>query len=165
MTPALRMLRGVTCTLLVAYPLSWTAPLLRAGLLPLFGLSEISILTGIVSLWKTDVFLALIVALFALIAPMAKILWLILLQWDKLSMRGLRWLEHLGRLAMTDLFLIALYITAIKGLGVGRVEVAWGLYLFSGCILLSLVLSALTPWIVQRDPKTSSETCEKPVYK
>jgi len=29
----------------------------------------------------------------------------------------------------------------VKGVGLGHVETAWGLYLFTGCILLSLALS------------------------
>ena len=42
------------------FPISWFAPLLRAGLLPIFGLSDISVITGVQSLWESDVFLALI---------------------------------------------------------------------------------------------------------
>ena len=37
--------------LLVLYPVAWAAPLMRAGLLPLFKLDEISVLTGLQSLW------------------------------------------------------------------------------------------------------------------
>jgi uncharacterized paraquat-inducible protein A len=50
----------------------------------------------------------------------------------------------MGRLAMADVFLIALYIVAFKGIGMGRVEVAWGLWLFTACILASLAISTLT---------------------
>ncbi len=42
---------------------------------------------------------------------------------------------------MADVFLIAIYITVAKGIGVGRLEVAWGLYLFTACVLASLALS------------------------
>ena len=128
-------------SLLVLFPLSWVAPLVRAGFLPLFGLSEISVLSGIASLWQTDVFLALVVALFALVAPMAKVLALALVQLGRAPRRWLAPLTGLGRLAMADVFLIALYITLAKGLGVGRVETAWGLYLFTFCVLASLALS------------------------
>jgi uncharacterized paraquat-inducible protein A len=137
-------LRAATLALLILYPISWTAPLLRAGLLPLFGLSEITILTGVASLWSSDRFLAILVAVFALLAPMAKVVWMLCLQWRVLPAHGFGWLDALGRLAMADLFLIALYITAAKGIGVGRVETAWGLYLFSGCVLASLALGHLT---------------------
>jgi hypothetical protein len=33
----------------------------------------------------------------------------------------------------------------IKGVGFGRVETGWGLYMFTACILASIVISALTP--------------------
>ena len=49
----------------------------------------------------------------------------------------------MGRLAMADVFLVALYIVTAKGVGLGHVETAWGLYAFTGCILASLVLSHL----------------------
>ena len=37
----------------------------------------------------------------------------------------------LAKLAMADVFLIALYIVVAKGVGHVTVEVAWGLYLFT----------------------------------
>ena len=42
---------------------------------------------------------------------------------------------------MADIFLVALYIVVAKGTGFGRIETAWGLYLFPGCILASLALA------------------------
>jgi hypothetical protein len=42
------------------------------------------------------------------------------------------------------MFLIALYIVLVKGVGLGSVETAWGLYMFSGCVLASIVISQLT---------------------
>ena len=113
---------------------------MRAGLLPLFGLSEISVLSGIASLWETDVFLAVIVVLFALVAPMAKVIALEAILSGRLSVRVTNALGFVGRLAMADIFLIAIYITLAKGIGVGRVEPAWGLYLFTFCIVVSLGL-------------------------
>ncbi|ASP21490.1 paraquat-inducible protein A [Antarctobacter heliothermus] len=133
-------LRWLNLALFLLYPLSWYAPLLRAGFMPLFGLSEISILSGLQSLWKSDIFLALIVTLFALFAPLIKTLGLALVQFDLLDRRSLPVLEIIGKLAMADIFLIALYITLSKGMGVGRVEPAWGLYLFTACILTSIML-------------------------
>ncbi|WHZ37620.1 paraquat-inducible protein A [Sagittula sp. MA-2] len=136
-------MRYVNLAFLVLYPLSWFAPLLRAGLLPLFGMSEISVISGLRSLWQTDIFLALVVTLFALVAPMLKTLGLALLQFDILDRRALPALNLLGKFAMADIFLIALYVTLAKGLGVGRVETAWGLYFFTALILGSIVLGAL----------------------
>ncbi len=137
-------LRIVNLALLVLYPVSWFAPLMRAGLLPLFGMSEISVITGLQTLWASDVALALLVTFFALLAPYLKTLGLALVQFGLLEARALPALQFLGKLAMADVFLIAIYITVAKGIGVGRLETAWGLWLFTGCILASLVLGQLT---------------------
>jgi uncharacterized paraquat-inducible protein A len=138
------ILKYANLALLVLFPIAWFAPLLRAGLLPLFRLSEISVISGLQSLWGSDVFLALLVTAFALFAPYLKTIGLALLHFRLLSPRVLPVLSWMGKLAMADVFLIALYIVVAKGVGVGRVETAWGLYLFTGCILASLVISALS---------------------
>ena len=139
------VLKIANLALLVLFPLAWFAPLMRAGLLPLFGLSEISVISGLQSLWESDVFLALAVTVFALFAPYLKTIGLALTHFRMLSPRLLPYLNWLGKLAMADIFLIALYIVVAKGVGVGKLETAWGLYFFTACILASLAISALTP--------------------
>lgn len=126
---------------LILFPIAWFAPLMRAGVLPLFGLSEISVISGLQSLWSSDPALALLVTFFAIFAPYLKTLGLALLQFGLLSPRALPALHILGKLAMADIFLIALYIVVVKGVGLAHVETAWGLWLFTGCILASLALS------------------------
>lgn len=138
------ILRFLTLSLLVLYPVAWFAPLMRAGLLPLFGLSEISVLTGLQSLWGSDAALALVVTFFAIFAPYLKTIGLALVQWDLLDVKVQPVLHVLGKLATADVFLIALYITLAKGIGLGTIETAWGLYLFTACILASLGLGLLT---------------------
>lgn len=135
------VLKWLNLGLLVLYPVAWLAPLMRAGLLPLFGLSEISVVTGLRALWDTDAVLAALVTLFAIVAPYLKTVGLALVQFGRLSRDALGAIALLGKLAMADVFLIALYITIVKGIGIGRVETAWGLYLFTACILLSLAIS------------------------
>ncbi|CUH68416.1 integral membrane protein, PqiA family [Thalassovita gelatinovora] len=138
------MLRYANLALLILFPIAWFAPLLRAGLLPLFGMSEISVISGLQSLWGSDVFLALLVTFFALFAPFMKTIGLALVQFGWLDRRVMPALTILGKLAMADIFLIALYITLAKGIGVGKIEVAWGLYLFTACILASLGIGLLS---------------------
>jgi paraquat-inducible protein A len=138
------MLRALNLSLLILYPIAWAAPLMRAGVLPLFGLTEISVISGVRALWASDLFLALVVTLFAFIAPYLKTLGLALVQFNLLGPRALPALAFIGKLAMADVFLIALYITLAKGIGFGRVEVAWGLYLFTACILTSLWIARKT---------------------
>ncbi|MFY0309144.1 paraquat-inducible protein A [Leisingera sp. D0M16] len=137
-------LRLLTLSLLILYPVAWFAPLMRAGLLPIFGLSEISVITGLQSLWGSDAALALIVTFFAIFAPYLKTIGLALVQWDLLDAKVQPVLHVLGKLAMADVFLIALYITLAKGIGLATIETAWGLYMFTACILASIVLGMVT---------------------
>jgi paraquat-inducible protein A len=139
------LLIAANLSLLLLFPISWFQPVLRAGLLPLFGLDEITIVSGLQSLWRVDPALALIVTAFAIFAPMLKTLGLALVHFDLLSPRLTPVLGWLGKLAMADVFLVALYIVAVKGIGWGKVETAWGLYLFTACILASILILALTP--------------------
>jgi paraquat-inducible protein A len=138
------LLRYANLALLVLYPVSWFAPLLRAGFLPLFSLSEISVISGLQSLWQSDVALALLVTFLAIFAPYVKTIGLALIHFGLLRRRVLPALALLGRLAMADVFLVAIYIVVIKGVGIGKIETAWGLYLFTGCVLTSIVISTLT---------------------
>ncbi|AQS48375.1 paraquat-inducible membrane protein A [Thioclava nitratireducens] len=137
------MLKFANLALLLLFPLAWAAPLLRAGLLPFFGLEGISVLSGLQTLWRTDVFLALLVSFLALFAPYLKVIGVALIQFDLASPRLLPTLNVLGKLAMADIFLIAIYIVVAKGVGVGRLETAWGLYLFTGCVAASFAISHL----------------------
>ena len=131
--------------LLVLFPISWFAPLMRAGIdLPLFGTEEISVISGLQSLWQTDVFLALLVTILAVFFPILKTIGLSLIHFGLLRRKALGAVEILGKLAMADVFLIALYIVIAKGVALTRIETGWGLYLFSLCIVFSVVFSIAT---------------------
>jgi paraquat-inducible protein A len=136
-------LRIANLSLLLLYPVAWVAPLLHAQVLPFFGGRDISVISGLRTLWAEDVFLAIVVAIFALAAPILKTLGIALIQAGRLPRRLVPATTLMGRLAMADIFLVALYIVLAKGAGVGRLEVGWGLYLFTGCVLASLIISQL----------------------
>ncbi|MEM7270141.1 MAG: paraquat-inducible protein A [Pseudomonadota bacterium] len=139
-------LKLINLSLLILYPIAWTAPLARAGLLPFFTGEELTIFGGVRDLIHTDWALAILVAFFAVIAPYSKVIFLSVIQFGLLP--GERWmtvLEFMGRLSMADVFLIALYIVVVKGVGLGHVETAWGLYFFTALVLTSLVVAILTP--------------------
>ncbi|SHJ67869.1 Paraquat-inducible protein A [Shimia gijangensis] len=138
------ILRYANLALLILFPIAWFAPLLRAGLLPIFGLSEISIISGLQSLWGSDPALALLVTFLAIFAPYMKTIGLGLIHFGFLRRKTLPVLEILGKLAMADVFLIALYVVLIKGAGYVTVQSGWGLYLFTGCVLSSIAISYLT---------------------
>lgn len=135
-------LKLLNLSLLILFPIAWFSPLLKAGLgLPLFGLEEVSILSGLQALWGSDVYLALLVTFFALFAPYVKTIGLALLHFNLASPKILPGLYILGKLAMADIFLISIYIILVKGIGIGKVETAWGLYLFTGCVIASFLIS------------------------
>lgn len=134
-------MKYLNLALLILFPIAWFAPLLRAAILPVFGMDEISVITGLQSLWESAPGLALLVTFLAIFAPYAKTIGLALLHWDLLSPRTKPVLELLGKLAMADIFLIALYIVIVKGAGLVTIETAWGLYLFTGCILASILIA------------------------
>lgn len=138
------MLKYANLALLILFPIAWFAPLLRAALLPIFGMDEISVITGLQSLWGSDAGLALLVTFLAVFAPFAKTVGLALVQFNLLDRKTLPVLHILGKLAMADVFLIALYIVIVKGAGYVTIETGWGLYLFTACILASLALSFWT---------------------
>ena len=140
------VLKFSNLSLIILFPIAWFAPMLQAGLMGgmmpyFFDLNEISVITGLQSLWASDVFLALLVTFFAIFAPYLKTLGLALIHFNLLHRKVLPVLHLLGKLAMADIFLIALYLVVGKGVGVGTVQTAWGLYLFTGCILASLAIS------------------------
>jgi uncharacterized paraquat-inducible protein A len=137
------MLKIANLALLILFPIAWAAPLLRAGWLPFFDLDTISVLSGLQSLWGTDVFLAVTVTFLALFAPYLKVIGLALVQFDLASDRLRPALGVLGKLAMADIFLIAIYIVVAKGMGLGRIETGWGLYLFTFCVSASFAISML----------------------
>ncbi len=138
-------MRVLNLILLILFPVAWFAPLIRAAVLPVFGMDEISVVTGLQSLWQTDAALALLITFLAVFAPYAKTIGLALVQFGLMSPKVLPALQALGKLAMADVFLIALYIVVVKGAGLVTVQTAWGLYLFTGCVLASVLLA----WRVQ----------------
>ncbi|MEM0924047.1 MAG: paraquat-inducible protein A [Pseudomonadota bacterium] len=125
--------------LLIAYPLAWLAPLATAGVLPWFSGDEITIAGGVIDLWEVDPALSLVVALLAVVVPWGKTAMLAAIH---RGWRGPIWvIEAIGKLSMADVFLIALYIVVVKGVGIGHVTPAWGLWLFTACVLASIWVS------------------------
>jgi uncharacterized paraquat-inducible protein A len=135
---------ALNLALLFLWPVAWTAPLVRTSLLPFLGSDAVSVLSGVSALWESDPILSALVALFGVALPYAKTLGLAALHAGRLPARHLPVFEHLARLSMADVFLVAVTIVAVKGVGLGSVETAWGLHFFAACVLASLLASILT---------------------
>lgn len=153
--PLHQFAKFLNLALVVAFPIAWFAPLIKTGLLPqwqlpswlggstLFEPDTITVISGLQKLWETDVFLAIAVTFFALVAPMLKCLGMALIHFNLLSAVTQPKIAIMGKLAMADIFILALYIVIAKGIGLGQIEVAWGLYLFTAAVILSLLVSIL----------------------
>ena len=118
----MRWTLALNLALLVLFPIAWVAPLLRAGLnLPLLGLDEISVISGLVALWDTDRLLALLVALFAVVAPVAKIALLAAVQAGRLGSRA--FMDSVGvQVGPTFLRTISVYPRRVNSSVIGTDE-------------------------------------------
>lgn len=142
------MLRIANLALLALYPVAWMSPLATAGLLPWFEGDRITILGGVGDLWQVDPVLSILVAFFAMVVPYTKTLALAAVHFGRLSLGALPVIEAIGKLSMADVFLIAVYIVVVKGVGLGHVTTAWGLWFFTACVLAQV-------WIAWRTGRTA----------
>jgi paraquat-inducible protein A len=127
----------------VLVPVTWWLPLFEARV-PFLWRQEVSIASGLVELWRLDLVLCATVFLFSVLAPLAKsaaLAWVWYRTPQSSAGRLLDRLSLLGKLAMTEVFLLAVIIVGIKGVGIGRVEVSWGLYAFTGIVTASFAVS------------------------
>jgi paraquat-inducible protein A len=148
-------IKYLNLSLVFAFPIAWFSPLLTTGLLPqwqmplwlggkrLFEPDTLTVISGIQALWETDVLLALAVTFFVLVAPLLKCLGMALIHFNLLTEAAQPVITTLGKLAMSEVFILAIYIVISKGVGVWQIEVAWGLYLFTAAVLTSLGISLI----------------------
>ena len=139
------MLKITNILILICFPISWFAPLMHASLLPLFGMSEITIISGIKALWDSDKFLATVVVFFAIFVPIFKNLTFTLLQFGFFSSILPLVLKFISKFSMAEIFLIALYITVFKSTSFGHIEIGWGCYLFTFCVIGSIIIQSFSP--------------------
>ena len=130
--------KAVNLALLGLFPVAWQAPLATAEIQWLFTSETITVFSGIAELYQTDAALAVLVGLFAIVFPYAKTLLLVYAQFsDAATARALLpVIEAMARLSMTDVFLIAFYVIAYRG--VGDLQVQWGLHLFTALVLAAI---------------------------
>lgn len=147
-------LRYANLLLLILYPAAWLAPLARAGMLPWFSGSELTIVQGVADLWEIDPALSALVAVLAILVPYAKTVAISAIHFGYLKERALPVIEAIGKLSMADVFLIALYIVVVKGVGIGHVTTAWGLWLFTGCVLGSIAIGWATKAALKKEAET-----------
>ena len=137
---------AINLLLLLIYPAAWLAPLAEAGVFSWLSGDEVSVMSGVVDLWEVDMPLSILVALFAIVIPYGKTIMLSGIHFGMIGPRAAKWLGVIGKLSMADVFLIALYIVMVKGVGFGHVVSSWGLWLFTIAVLASIWVA----WATER---------------
>lgn len=148
---------------LVLVPVTWWLPLFTARV-PFLWRQEVSIASGLVELWHLDLFLCGVLFFFSVVTPLAKSAALVWVWYGIPHAQAAAWLDRLSllaKLSMTEVFLLAVVIVGLKGVGIGRVEVGWGLHAFVIIILLSFA-SSTWAWAALRSG--SRDTADVPRY-
>jgi hypothetical protein len=117
-----RLLGPLLLLALALVPVTWWLPLFTARI-PFLWRQEVSIASGLLDLWRLDLVLCLVVLFFSVLAPLAKgaaLVWVWYRVPAHLARRQLDRLAILGKLAMTEIFLLAVIIVGLKGVGIGR---------------------------------------------
>jgi hypothetical protein len=138
-----RLIGPLLLVSLALVPVTWWLPLFTARV-PFLWRHEVSIASGLMELRRLDLMLFAAVLLFSVVAPMAKGVALAWMWFRAPRARSRGWLDRLGllgKLAMAEVFLLAVIIVGLKGVGIGTVEVSWGLRVFVLAVLLSLAVS------------------------
>ncbi len=106
-----------------------------------------SIISGITTLLQEGkIFLFLIITIFSLILPIAKlgIIFLTLKQNNKTNLkRYLHLMHQYGKWSMLDVFVVGIMVVVIKIKGMVNVEIHYGFYLFTSAVLMTMVLTTL----------------------
>jgi paraquat-inducible protein A len=161
------------------HPRRWGPPLalLAASVLLAFGLyvplltiekmvfweNEYSVATGVFGLWDDGQYvLAAIVFFWSVAFPIAKLALLFWIWFGKMDAdqreRTLHRLEVLGKWSMLDVYIVAVLIVAAKLGPVADVTAEYGLYVFGGAVVLSMLTTAH----IQRIAKRGGEPPEPP---
>jgi len=112
--------------------------------------NEVSVFNGLVTLWgEGDAFLFLILLVFTVVFPLIKISALLVL-WLKPglgrddSQRLFRFVSHLGKWSMLDVFIVAILVLTIRSKGVANIRVQDGLFLFFSSVMLTQIAAVWT---------------------
>lgn len=138
-----RLILPLLAAALIALPFTWFLPLFRTELL-VFLDNEVTVIGAARTLFKADLLLFAVIVLFGMVVPVAKLAGLIYAWAIQPCAKGrasIGALNKISKFSMLDIFLIAVTIVGLKGVGLGEVEIAYGLYAFAAVVLMILALS------------------------
>ncbi|MGD9346395.1 MAG: paraquat-inducible protein A [Candidatus Aminicenantes bacterium] len=105
----------------------------------IFYKNTFSIQSGLATLFKEgEYILFLIIFVFTILFPVAKILLLFLMNYRRsgspdTKKRLLSYLSCVSKWSMLDVFIVAMLVVIVTG----RIEVRWGIYMFAAAVILS----------------------------
>ena len=144
----------------------WTLPLMTVEKL-LVLTDRVSLLQGAGELLAGGHYLLFaVVVLFAVVFPMGK-LTISLYLWYRAdvtrpaTLRTLDWLDALGRWSMLDVFVVALAVVALQISLVSDVALHAGLYLFTGAVVLSMLVVRRLLALARRASRESSAEAQR----
>lgn len=142
------LLGPISLLLVVAFPIVFFVPLLTTSFW-FFTQTNITLTHAINELFKIDKFLFTVVVVFGVVFPFLKAIMSVLCcyYFDIRSIeRYLVPLSYIAKLSMLDVMLLAFFVVAFKGVGIGTVQVKYGLYVYASLITASLFLTlAMAP--------------------
>lgn len=111
---------------------------------------EVSVIGGMGALWRADeYFLFVVLGLFTLVFPAVKILALLTI-WlapglsRESAQRWFRFVSHLGKWSMLDVFVVAILVILMRSGGVAQIATKDGLVLFTCAVLLTQIAAFRT---------------------
>ena len=152
--PVARKLMNITSSLtLILFITSLFAPLFTLEKFYFFS-NTVSLLSALFSLIaKGHIFLFLIIFIFSILFPLFK-LSVILYIWNSRAgatvQQLLKWIHHLGKWSMLDVFVVALMVVSIKLDQLATMQIHYGLYLFLSAVVLSMLISAISSRFLEK---------------
>jgi paraquat-inducible protein A len=143
---------------------SYTLPFMESEKL-FFFTREYSLFRSIERMWdKGFHFLAIILFVFSVIFPLLK-LFMVMAVWFKplthpTRERFLGLTTDLGKWSMLDVFVVAVLVVVISARSFIAVRPCIGIYLFTGAIILSMVLSAIVKRLAKGVPVIATDVSE-----
>lgn len=113
-----------------------------------FFANTVSIASGLVELLEEgQILLFIIITLFSIVLPILKLFILNKLLSPTLNKKNtflkyLKWMHSYGKWSMLDVFVVAILLAAVKLGSVAEVQLHYGLYLFTGAVLLTMLITA-----------------------
>jgi uncharacterized paraquat-inducible protein A len=137
-----KLLGPALLIILFAFPYALSIPLLTTR--AFFSRNEVVLARVAYDLFFFDKFLFVVVFVFGMLFPFAKMI-ISILCWYRfdpsLAQKWHRKLFFLGKLSMLDVMLLALFVIAFKGVGIGAVQIQNGLYVYGAIVVGSLLLN------------------------